>query len=48
MASNLQIIINGVDNATGTFSDVGEAMTGLESKSGSLLANGLGLSGPLA
>lgn len=42
MGSNLQIIINGVDNATGTFSDVGDAMTGLENKSGSLLSKGLG------
>lgn len=42
MPSNLQIIINGVDNATGTFSDVGDAMTGLENKSGSLLSKGLG------
>lgn len=42
MGSNLQIIINGVDNASGTFTDVGDAMTGLENKSGSLLSKGLG------
>jgi len=29
MASNLQIIINGVDNASGAFGDVGDAMTDL-------------------
>ena len=42
MASNLQIIINGVDNASGAFSDVGNAMGDLEGKSGSLLTKGLG------
>lgn len=42
MGSNLQIIINGVDNATGTFDDVGDAMTNLEGKSDSLLSKGLG------
>ncbi len=42
MASNLQIIINGVDQASGTFSDVGNAMTDLEGKSGNLLTRGLG------
>ena len=42
MASNLQIIINGVDNASGAFGDVGDAMGDLENKSGSLLSKGLG------
>ena len=42
MASNLQIIINGIDNASGAFGDVGDAMGKLEGKSGSLLSKGLG------
>ena len=42
MSSNLQIIINGVDQASGTFGDVGNAMTDLEGKSGNLLTRGLG------
>ena len=42
MASNLQIIINGIDNASGAFSDVGDAMDGLTGKSKGLLSAGLG------
>ena len=42
MGSNLQIIINGVDQASDTFGNVGNAMTDLEGKSGSLLSKGLG------
>jgi hypothetical protein len=42
VASNLQIIINGIDNASGAFSDVGDAMDGLTGKSKGLLSAGLG------
>lgn len=42
MASNLQIIINGVDNASGAFDDVGGAMDSLTGKSKGLLSAGLG------
>lgn len=42
MASNLQIIINGVDQASDTFGDVGNAMDSLTGKAGGLLSKGLG------
>lgn len=42
MASNLQIIINGVDQASDTFSDVGDAMSDLTKRSKSLVSAGLG------
>ncbi len=42
MASNLQIIINGVDQASDTFGDVGSAMDSLSGKAGGLLSKGLG------
>ena len=42
MGSNLQIIINGVDQASDTFGDVGNAMDSLTGKAGGLLSKGLG------
>lgn len=40
--ANLQIVINGVDHASGAFDDVGDAMGNLTKKSKSLVSSGLG------